>query len=196
LEDIAGWIAPAATMIAAIMTAANLGSRVTGWGFIIFTIGAAGWCIDALLTHQQNLFWSNAFLGMVDMIGIYRWLGQRAKLEDGAQAAVEKSRTNPKPLFPILSLDGKAIEGGDGGPIAHVVGAMGECESGRIAYLVVRGTRTGNGDTALRAISWDKIEAGDAFRTALSPADIAGLPVVDADNWPGSASGRASRPAS
>jgi len=182
-------------MIAAIMTAANLGSRLTGWGFVIFTIGAAGWCIDAVLTGQQNLFWSNAFLGVVDMIGVYRWLGQRAKLEDGAQAAVEKSRTNPKPLFPILSLDGRAIDGDDDVPVAHVVGAMGECESGRIAYLVVRGARTGDGaDTALRAISWDKIEAGEAFRTALSPSDIARLPVVDADDWPESASGRAPRP--
>ena len=111
-------------MIAAIMTAANLGSRLTGWGFVIFTIGAAGWCIDAVLTGQQNLFWSNAFLGVVDMIGVYRWLGQRAKLEDGAQAAVEKSRTNPKPLFPILSLDGRAIDGDDDVPVAHVVRAM------------------------------------------------------------------------
>jgi hypothetical protein len=33
LTAMAGWVAPAATMIAAMMTAANLGARVIGWGF-------------------------------------------------------------------------------------------------------------------------------------------------------------------
>jgi hypothetical protein len=196
LEDIAGWIAPAATMIAAIMTAANLGSRITGWGFVIFTIGAAGWCVEALLTHQPNLLWSNAFLGVIDLIGIYRWLGQRAKLEDGARAATEKSRTNSIPLFPVLSLDGRAIEGSDGEVLAHVVGAMGECDSGRIAYLVVRGAGADDGETRLRVMPWNKIEVGDAFRTPLSPDEIAKLQGVDADNWPGSVSNQVPESAS
>jgi hypothetical protein len=183
VEDLAGWIAPAATMTAAIMTAANLGSRITGWGFVIFTVGAAGWCAEALLTRQPNLFWSNAFLGLVDLVGIYRWLGQRAKLEDGARAAVQKSRSNSNPLFPVLSLDGKAIESSDGNVMAHVVGAMGECDSGRIAYLVIRCTSP-DGLSPLRAMPWDKVEAGDIFRTALDQKDFATLDAVDASDWP------------
>ena len=31
------WVAPIATIIAALMTASNLGSRITGAGFIVFT---------------------------------------------------------------------------------------------------------------------------------------------------------------
>ncbi|HEY0315829.1 MAG TPA: PRC-barrel domain containing protein [Sphingomonas sp.] len=170
-------------MIAAIMTAANLGTRVTGWGFVVFTIGAIGWCIEALLTHQPNLLWSNAFLGVVDLIGIYRWLGQRAKLEDGARAAVEKSGGSTTPLFPVMSLEGRSIDDVDGEPLAHVVGAMAECASGRIAYLVVR-SAVANGDTPFRAISWDDIRAGDAFSTRLSRDDIDDLPTVDPADWP------------
>ena len=43
LGDIAGWIAPIATAIAAIMTASNLGTRVTGWGFVVFAVGSIAW---------------------------------------------------------------------------------------------------------------------------------------------------------
>jgi hypothetical protein len=184
MEEIAGWVAPAATMIAAIMTAANLGTRVTGWGFVIFTIGAIGWCVEALLTHQQNLLWSNAFLGVVDMLGIYRWLGQRAQLEDGARAAVEKSGARPDPLFPVMSLEGLSIEDRNGAALAHVVGAMAECASGRIAYLVVRCGNTTDQGKPFRAISWEDIEAGETFRTSLSGADIDGLPPIDPRDWP------------
>ena len=42
METIASWVAPIATTIAALMTASNLGSRVTGWGFTgIGSIGDA-----------------------------------------------------------------------------------------------------------------------------------------------------------
>jgi hypothetical protein len=180
-------------MAAAIMTAANLGSRVTGWGFVIFTFGAVAWCVQALMRHQPNLLWSNAFLGVVDLIGIYRWLGQRAKLEDGAQAAVEKSRMNSKPLFPILALDGKAIEGSNGEVLAHIVGAMGECDSGRIAYLVIRCASADDGALFLRAMPWDKVDAGDVFRTTLSQANLSGLKAVDANDWPERATDRDQR---
>jgi hypothetical protein len=40
MNDIAAWIAPAATVIAAVMTAANLGARITDWGFVVFTVGS------------------------------------------------------------------------------------------------------------------------------------------------------------
>ncbi|MEK7456583.1 MAG: hypothetical protein AABZ76_16905 [Pseudomonadota bacterium] len=54
MEDLAGWIAPAATMIAAMMTAANLGARVTGWGFGVFTLGSIAWSIVGLLISTEK----------------------------------------------------------------------------------------------------------------------------------------------
>jgi hypothetical protein len=35
-------------MIAAMMTPANLGARVTGWGFVLFSVGAVAWVTVAL----------------------------------------------------------------------------------------------------------------------------------------------------
>jgi uncharacterized membrane protein YphA (DoxX/SURF4 family) len=183
MEQLAGWIAPAAVMIAAIMTAANLGTRVTGWGFVIFTIGAVAWSAEAWFTHQPNLLWSNGFLAIVDGIGIYRWLGRRAKLEDGAHAAVRKSRNTARPLFPVLSLEGLPIEGTDGTIVGHAVGAMAECESGQIAYLVIR--RSGEVlDQQLHAVAWSDIQAGEVFRTSISREQLAGIPAIKPEDWP------------
>ena len=76
-EDITHYVAPAATMIAACMTAANLGPRVTGWGFAVFTIGSLSWCIIGIVSGQQSLVLTNAFLTLVNIVGIWRWLGDR-----------------------------------------------------------------------------------------------------------------------
>src|SRR4051812_1977344 len=115
MVGVAGWIAPVATMIAAMMTAANLGSRVTGWGFVVFLMGAVAWSIVAIATNQSNLLWSNVFLGLVDVIGIWRWLGRRAALDDGAAKAIAASDRKRVPtLFPISMIDGGAIRDGNG----------------------------------------------------------------------------------
>ena len=39
------WLAAGATMIAALMTAANLGARITGWGFAMFALGSGAWYV-------------------------------------------------------------------------------------------------------------------------------------------------------
>jgi len=57
-------------MIAAMMTAANLGARVTGWGFVVFTVGSLCWTAIALSSGQTNLLASNAFLTVVNPVGI------------------------------------------------------------------------------------------------------------------------------
>lgn len=85
VEAVAAWVAPVATMIAAVMTAANLGARVTGWGFVVFVIGSVSWSIVGISSGQSNLLWTNAFLTFVNVIGVWRWLGRQAKYEDGGQ---------------------------------------------------------------------------------------------------------------
>lgn len=73
--SVAGWIALASTCVAATLTASNLGPRITGWASFIFTIGAIGWIIVGVMTHQKQLIYSNVFLTAVDIFGIWRWLG-------------------------------------------------------------------------------------------------------------------------
>ena len=91
MEQAANWVAPIATTIAAIMVAANLGSRITGFGFIVFSIGSIGWMAVGWFNDQMNLVWQNAVLLGVNIVGIWRWLGLRARYEKGAQVAAEQS---------------------------------------------------------------------------------------------------------
>jgi len=66
------------------MTASNLGARVTGWGFVVFTVGAAAWIVVGIATNQTQLLWGNIFPGFVNLFGIWRWLGRRARFSDAA----------------------------------------------------------------------------------------------------------------
>ena len=89
METAANWVAPIATTLAAIMVAANLGTRITGWGFVVFSIGSIGWIVIGAVTGQANLLWQNVFLLGVNVVGIWRWLGIRARYEKGAEAATD-----------------------------------------------------------------------------------------------------------
>ena len=91
MEAAANWVAPIATTIAAIMVAANLGSRLTGYGFIVFSIGSIGWMAVGWFNDLANLVWQKAVLLGINLVGIWRWLGLRARYEKGAQVATEQS---------------------------------------------------------------------------------------------------------
>lgn len=91
VADIAGWVAPVTTSSAAVMVAANLGSKITGWGFIVFCVGSIAWAVIGLATDQANLIWQNAILLVINLIGVWRWLGVRARYEKGAARATRRS---------------------------------------------------------------------------------------------------------
>jgi hypothetical protein len=187
--DIAGWIAPAATMIAAIMTAANLGARVTGWGFAVFSVGALAWVAVGAGTGQHNLLWSNAFLLLVDLVGVWRWLGRRARYDEAAQAASARSEQAPTPtLFALAGLEGMAVRDAAGETIATVVDAMASCGDGRIVYLVVREGGVGGVGERLHALGWNEVRVHNGAMTSLlSPALLARRPALAVGQWPASA---------
>jgi len=186
IGDVAGWVAPVATMLAAMMTAANLGTRFTGWGFVVFLAGSIAWVTVAATTDQPNLLWSNLFLTLVNMIGIWRWLGRQAKLDDGAKLATERSEAAQAPaLFPATMLQDHPLAGPDGQTIGRVAGAMVECGGGRISYLLVgEGGVAGVGER-LHMLGWDDLRiAGDTLSSRLDARALAALPEVAPDAWP------------
>src|SRR6185369_4707977 len=131
------WIATIATIIAASMTASNLGSRVTGYGFAVFTFGALCWIAVGALTHQPALLWTNIVLLVLDIFGIWRWLGRQARVEEGAHhAAVSSEFTPGEALFPVSLLTRAPVRCGEG-EVGRCVDAMAGCGSGRLSYVVV-----------------------------------------------------------
>ena len=187
MEQLATWVAPVATTIAALMTASNLGTRITGTGFIVFTIGSIAWAILGLATGQDNLLWQNVVLTGLNLFGIWRWLGRQARIEDGGQSAAEASEATPgEALFPVSLLAKATVVGKRGVDLGTTVDAMAGCGSGRIAYLVVaHGGVAGVGES-LRRLDWHRASVdGDVVRARLDAAQFDRLEPLAKDDWPG-----------
>lgn len=185
-SDIAGWIAPTATMIAAVMTAANLGTRVTGWGFVVFAIGSVAWVIVAIATGQQNLLWANGFLTLINLVGIWRWLGRQARYEDGSKAASARSAGAHVPtLFSIGSVTGATLKGRDGVVLGTIVDGMMRCADSELAYLVVSEGGVGGVGEHLRALRPDELHfSTDGPSCDLDARDLARRPQLVQGEWP------------
>jgi hypothetical protein len=173
-------------MIAALMTAANLGARVTGWGFIVFTVGSVAWCVVAVGSGQANLLWTNAFLTLVNGVGIWRWLGRQARYEQGGSDATERSAAAPAPdLFAIGALAGSKVTGRDGEILGSVVEAMMKCEGAQLAYLVLsEGGVAGVGER-LHAIGPGRLRFGpDGVTSDVGVEDLRAAKPLEPGHWP------------
>lgn len=181
MTDIISWVATAATVIAASMTASNLGTRVTGYGFCIFLIGSLAWLATGKLTDQPALVWTNVVLTFLNMFGIWRWLGRQASVEDGARAAAKASERAPsETLFAVSLLTRGPVEYG-GKHVANCVDAMAGRDSGRVAYLVVsEGGVAGVGES-LRRLPWDRARIE---QDRIVADEFERLEVLPKDSWP------------
>jgi len=186
MADTISWVATAATIIAASMTASNLGSRVTGYGFAVFLLGSITWVAVGVLTQQPALIWTNVVLTVLNIFGIWRWLGRQSSVEKGAQTAAEASEETPgESLFPVSLLTRAAVHC-DGKQVAHCVDAMAGCRSGRMSYVVVSEGGVGGVGETLRRLSWtDAAVDGETLRARLSLKEFARLEKLQRDQWPG-----------
>jgi hypothetical protein len=185
MTDILPWLATAATVLAATMTAANLGSRITGYGFAVFTVGSLSWIGVGLTSDQPALVWTNVVLTFLNLFGVWRWLGRQAKVEEGGRAAAEASdRTPGESLFPASLLTKAVVEGREGA-LGSCVDAMVGGSSGRVAYIAVsQGGVAGVGET-LRRLPWARVQLdGDVVRADLSGAEFDRLEQIERDSWP------------
>ena len=185
MSETISWTATVATIIAASITAANLGSRITGYGFVIFTLGALCWVAVGAMDHQAPLMWTNIILTILDIFGIWRWLGRQAKVEKGARTASEASAENTsETLFPISLLSSAPVSA-DGKELGHCIDAMTGCASGRINYVVVsQGGVAGVGEI-FRRLPWENARADEQMIvTDLAAEQFQGLEILPRDQWP------------
>ena len=185
METTVSWIATAATVTAACMTASNLGARITGYGFAVFLVGSIAWLGVGLMTDQPALVWTNVVLTFLNLFGVWRWLGRQARVEEGSRAAAQKSReSSGEALFPVSLLSRAPVRFGSS-QLGTCVDAMAGCESGRIAYVMVsEGGIAGAGET-LRRVPWGALHAeGDAVVTDLDAERFCTLEPVPKDQWP------------
>jgi hypothetical protein len=196
LNQIAQWLAPIATMIAAMMTAVNLGARVTGWGFVVFTVGSIAWTTVGVASGQTSLIVANGFLTLVNLIGIWRWLGRQRAYEDGGQSAKAASRIASSPtLFTATGIAGMPVVGADDAPIGKAVEALIECGSGEVSYVVVSSTSAAGIVEELRAVSRREIGFEyDRLVLRLHSRAFTEIAPINTGNWPISAKEAAHHP--
>ena len=186
IADVAEWVGPAATMIAAMMTAANLGPRTTGVGFVVFTLGSLAWVFVAFSSGQTNLLVTNGFLTLFNVVGIWRWLGRQARYADGGHTAAARSAIGPAPsLASIAALPGAKLSGAEGSTLGVVVDAMMERLDAKLAYVVVReGGVVGVGER-LHALTLDEVTISPGGLTCtLTADDLTRRPALTPDAWP------------
>jgi hypothetical protein len=186
MADTISWVATVATITAALMTASNLGSKVTGFGFVVFSCGALCWIAVGAISHQPALMWTNIVLFAVDLFGVWRWLGRQVKVEQGARAASEASERLPgEALFPISLLARAPVRCG-GREVGHCIDAMAGCRSGRLDYVVVsEGGLAGVGER-LRRLPWKLARVdGDLVVASLESSRFDQLDELQRDEWPG-----------
>ena len=139
-----------------------------------------------MVTHQPALLWTNAVLAVLDLFGVWRWLGRQSRVEEGARAASQASETTPgEALFPISLLSRAEVRSADT-QLGHCIDAMAGCRSGRLSYIVVsQGGVAGVGET-LRRLPWSNAQVeGETLSTTLSLDDFDRLEELQRDQWPG-----------
>jgi hypothetical protein len=185
MADTISWVATIATIIAASMTAANLGSRITGYGFAVFLIGSLAWLATGIMTDQPALTWTNVVLTLLNIFGVWRWLGRQAKVEEGARAAAEASEETPgEALFPI-SLLTRAPVIASGEHLGNCIDAMAGCRSGRLDYVVVSEGGIGGVGETLRRLRWDDAHVeGETVIARLALDEFERLDELSREQWP------------
>lgn len=185
--EVANWVAVGATTFAACVTAANLGSRITGYGFVIFLIGSICWSIYGGATDQPGLLWQNVFLCFVNILGIWRWLGRRARFDEGAKAAVaESEEASSDTLFSVSMLAGCPVKAADGTVIASSVEAMASARTGSIAYVVVSEGGVAGVSETLHLLPWNQATAArDHVGVDFGIDGVRALRLLAPDDWPG-----------
>jgi len=86
------WIAAIGTMIAAGLVAADLGRRVTGFGFVLFCAVAVTWIISGLTSDALPIAAMNAILLLINAYGVWQYLlsAKNRKVMERVEPVVEK----------------------------------------------------------------------------------------------------------
>lgn len=72
--EVIRWAAAGGAMVAALVVAARFTPKITGYGFVLFTVSSVLWIVAGYLDGLNSLIAQNAILTGVNLFGVYRWL--------------------------------------------------------------------------------------------------------------------------
>jgi hypothetical protein len=74
LSETLEWYATISGVIAALMLAADVNRKVTGFGFVLFCTMNIAWIAFARMDDTGGLMWQNIILFGVNLIGVWQYL--------------------------------------------------------------------------------------------------------------------------
>ena len=90
--DILEWYGAISAVVAALVVASNYSSRATGWAFVLFVTSSAALIAWGFLSEDaEGIGWQNICLLLINLWGVYRYLGRGDSIEDDGKAAPEGS---------------------------------------------------------------------------------------------------------
>ena len=85
--DFLEWYGAIAAVIAALVVATNLSTRVTGWAFVLFVTSSLALTAWGFLSDDADgIGWQNIALLLINLWGVYRYLGP----QKGGEAESDK----------------------------------------------------------------------------------------------------------
>ena len=75
MDGVLGWIGAIGAVIAAALIAADLGRKVTGWGFVLFCAVSVVWIVSGLTSKEgMSVAVQNAILLLINAYGVWQFL--------------------------------------------------------------------------------------------------------------------------
>lgn len=128
----------------------------------------------------DQLLYSNLFLGLVDLTGVWRWLGRRARISDTARAEEQRSDDRAgESLFSTAKFDGLPVKSRDGEVLAGSVAALAACVGGRIDFFIIRAGGVGGVGEPLYRLPWSEARVGAGeISTSFDRSDLSRLAIA------------------
>lgn len=188
MDGTTGWLAAILTVLAGMTVAANLGTRVTGWGFVLFSLGSLAWSVNAGQNGADSLLLTNLVMAAINAFGVWRWLGRQRRIEQGSTAAMKQSARAPVPtLISGATLLGAPLAIPGKQQFGRVIDLMLRCERQDLAYAMIAFDGIGGIGEEFRAIPAERLVLHDgAVRCVLAEQTIRTLPAIDPTDWPAS----------
>lgn len=73
--DLLEWYGAISAVVAALVVASNISTRVSGWAFVLFVTSSAALIVWAFMSEDaEGIGWQNICLLAINLWGVYRYL--------------------------------------------------------------------------------------------------------------------------
>ena len=87
--DILEWYGAISGVVAALVVASNVSTRISGWAFVLFVTSSIA-LIAWGFSDASGIGWQNVALLLINLWGVFRYLGPQGARETGTLSAARE----------------------------------------------------------------------------------------------------------